>query len=68
MNYVEPVVGEHAIKIGILMRHGIASCKLLCQDGLKVANCEHARAAEFLNFLDVTVGDFAAAYNTYIQH
>src|SRR5580658_2913063 len=68
MNYVEPVVGEHAIKIGVPMRHGVANRKLFSQDRLKIANGQHTRTAELLNFLDVPVSDFPAANNTYIQH
>jgi hypothetical protein len=68
MNYVEPMVGKHAIKIGVPMRDGVANRKLLGQDRLKVTNRQHARTVELLNFLDVTVSDFPAADNAYIQH
>src|SRR5580693_9091192 len=68
MNYIEPMLGKHAIKIRVPMRHGVANCELLGQEWLKVANRQHTRTAELLNFLDVTVSDFPAADNANIQH
>src|SRR5580704_13793624 len=68
MNYVEPVLGKHAIEIRIPVRHRVAKCKLLGQDRLKVANRQHTRTPELLNLLDVTVSDFPAANNANIQH
>ena len=68
MNYVEPMFGEHTIEIRVLVGHGVAKCKLLGEDGLKVANGQHTRTSEFLNFLDVPVSDFPAANYANIQH
>ena len=68
MNYVESMVGKHAIKIRIPTRHGIAKRELLGQNRLKIANCKHTGAVELLNFLDVAVGDFSAANYANIQH
>src|SRR5208282_3783368 len=68
MNYVEPVVGEHAIEIRVPVRYGVANRELFGQDGFEVANCQHTRTSELLDFLNVTVSDFAAANNANIQH
>src|SRR5580704_4174750 len=68
MNYVKLMRGEHAIKIRVPVRYGVANCELLGQNGLKVANRQHPRTSELLNFLDVTIGDFPTANDSNIQH
>src|ERR1700674_732784 len=67
MNYVEPMLGKHAIEIRIPVRNGIAKRELLGQDGLEIAHRQHAGTAELLNFLDVAVSDFPAANYANIQ-
>src|SRR6202047_1632873 len=68
MNYVEPMLGKHAIEIRIPVRNGVAKRELLGQDRLEIANREHAGRAELLNFLDVAVSDFPTANYANIQH
>src|ERR1700687_5262085 len=68
VNYVEPVLGKHAIEIRIPVRNGVAKRELLGQDRLKIANREHTGTTELLNFLDVAVSDFPAANYANIQH
>jgi hypothetical protein len=68
MNDVELVFGEHAIKIRVPVRNGVTNCELLGEDRLEVANRGHACHTELLNFLDVAIGDFAAANYADIQH
>ena len=68
MNYVEMMLGEHAIKIGVPMRNGVANCELLSQDRLEVTNRQYSRTSNPLNLLNVTVSDFPATDNADIQH